>query len=163
MTNRPRHATRWVSILALTAVLAAGCGQDTPSEAAPELARQLAQVDRAVTTGDEARIRERVESLVSATEAARDTGRLDEEQADRILSAADALLARLPDGAPPPTPSPPASPSPTITPSPDEEEGDDGEGHEEKPKHEEPKPKPKPKPEPKPKPDHHDPKGHKGH
>jgi outer membrane biosynthesis protein TonB len=152
VTNRPRHVTRWVSVLALTAVLAAGCGQDTPSEAAPELARQLAQVDRAVTTGDVARIRERVESLVSATEAARDAGRLDDEQADRILSAADALLAQLPEEvpeeAPSPEPSPPASPSPTITPSPEEEEGDEGEGHEEKPKHEERNPKPeKPKPE----------------
>jgi hypothetical protein len=111
-------------------VLAAGCGQDTPSEAAPELARQLAQVDRAVTTGDEAQIRERVEALVSATEAARDAGRLNDEQADRILSAADALLARLPEDAPPPKPSPPASSSPTITPSPDEDEDEGDEADE---------------------------------
>jgi hypothetical protein len=137
---------RWVAVLAVTAVLTAGCGQDTPTEAAPELARQLARVDRAVTTGDEARIRDRVEALVSATDAARDAGRLDDEQAERILGAADALLARLPDEAPSPKPSPPASPSPTITPSPDEEEGDEGEGHEEKPKHKEPKPE-KPKPD----------------
>jgi hypothetical protein len=146
VTSKPRCATRWVSVLALTAVLATGCGQDSPSESAPELARQLAQVDRAVTTGDEVRIRERVESLVSATEAARDAGRLDDEQADRILSAADALLARLPDEAPSPKPSPSASPSPTITPSPDEDEGDEGEGHEEKPKPEKPKPE-EPKPD----------------
>jgi hypothetical protein len=135
-----------VIALALTAVLVAGCGQETPAEADPELAQQLALVDRAVVTGDEAQIRDRVESLVSTTEAARDAGRLDEEQADRILAAADELLARLPDEAPPPKPSPSATPSPTITPSPDEDGGDEGEGDEEKPKPNEPKPEPKPEP-----------------
>jgi hypothetical protein len=138
----PRCPWRPVIALALTAVLVAGCGQETPAEADPELAQQLALVDRAVVTGDEARIRDRVESLVSTTKAARDAGRLDEEQADRILAAADALLARLPDEAPPPKPSPSATPSPTITPSPDEDGGDEGEGDEEKPKPKEPKPEP---------------------
>jgi hypothetical protein len=116
-----------MTVLAVMAVLGAGCGE-TPTEAAPELARQLAQVDRAVTTGDEARIRDRVESLVSATEAARDSGEIDDEQADRILAAADALLARLPAEKPAPEPpSPPTSPPTTETPEPPEEdEGDEG-------------------------------------
>jgi hypothetical protein len=125
----PRRAGRWVTILAVTAVVAAGCGETTPTEAAPELARQLARVDRAVTTGDEARIRDRVESLVSATEAARDAGRLDDEQADRILAAADALLARVPAPEPAPQPSASPTPSPTLSPSPeDEDEDEDEEG-----------------------------------
>jgi hypothetical protein len=116
--------------LALTAVLAAGCGGDsTPADAAPELAEQLARVDRAVTTGDEARIRERVESLVAATEAARDAGRIDDEQADRILTAADALLGRLPAEEPASEPpSPPPSP-PTTPPSPEDEDEDKPEKH----------------------------------
>jgi hypothetical protein len=120
-----------MTVLAVMAVLAAGCGE-TPTEAAPELARQLAQVDRAVTTGDEARIRDRVESLVSATEAARDSGEIDDEQADRILAAADALLARLPAEKPASEPpSPPTSSPTTETPEPpDEDEGDEGEGDE---------------------------------
>ncbi|MFL6004097.1 MAG: hypothetical protein ACJ72P_14925 [Nocardioides sp.] len=122
----PRSPWRTAIAVALSAVLAAGCGGETPAEADPELAQQLARVDRAVVTGDEALIRDRVESLVSATETARDAGRLDEEQADSILGAADELLARLPDEAPPPRPSPSTTPSPTITPSPDEDEGDDG-------------------------------------
>jgi hypothetical protein len=116
-----------MTVLAVMAVLVAGCGE-TPTEAAPELARQLAQVDRAVTTGDEAQIRDRVESLVSATEAARDSGEIDDEQADRILAAADALLARLPAEKPAPEPpSPPTSSPTTETPEPPEEdEGDEG-------------------------------------
>jgi hypothetical protein len=116
-----------MTVLAVMAVLGAGCGE-TPTEAAPELARQLAQVDRAVTTGDEARIRDRVESLVSATEAARDSGEIDDEQADRILAAADALLARLPaEKSAPEPPSPPTSSPTTETPEPPEEdEGDEG-------------------------------------
>jgi hypothetical protein len=123
------NPARRLAALALTAVLAAGCGGDsTPAEAAPELAEQLARVDRAVTTGDEARIRERVESLVAATEAARDAGRIDDEQADRILTAADALLARLPAEEPPSeSPSPPTSSPTTETPEPPEDdEGDEG-------------------------------------
>ena len=116
-----------MTVLAVIAVLAAGCGE-TPTEAAPELARQLAQVDRAVTNGDEARIRDRVESLVSATEAARDSGEIDDEQADRILAAADALLARLPAEEPASEPPSPSTSSPTTeTPEPPEEdEGDEG-------------------------------------
>jgi hypothetical protein len=144
-----------VTVLAFTAMLAAGCGETTPSEAAPELAQQLARVDRAVVSGDDARIRARVESLVSATEAARDAGRLNDDQADSILAAADALLARLP--APEPSPQPSASPSPSSTPSPSTGDEDEDEADEK-----EPKPKPEPKP-PKDKHDHHEPKGHKGH
>ena len=148
------NPARHLVALALSAVLLAGCGSDSsPADAAPELADQLARVDRAVAAGDEARIRERVESLVAATEAARDSGRLDDEQADRILTAADALIARLPAEEPPPKPSPsPTSSSPTPSPTPDEgaeEEGEEREG--------EPKPAPDEKPE---KPEKG--KGHKG-
>jgi len=147
----PGNPARRLVALALSAVLLAGCGgESAPADAAPELADQLARVDRAVATGDEARIRERVESLVAATEAARDSGRLDDEQADRILAAADAMLGRLPTEEPPPegSPSPPSSSPTTASPSPDEEEEEKGE---------EPKPAPHEKPD---KPDKG--KGHKG-
>ena len=148
----PGNPARRLVALALSAVLLAGCGgESTPADAAPELADQLARVDRAVAAGDEARIRDGVESLVAATEAARDSGRLDDEQADRILAAADALMARLPAEEPPPKPSPsPASPSPpTTSPTPDEEAEEEQE--------EEPEPAPHGKPD---KPDKG--KGHKG-
>ena len=150
MTNR-RPAARRCAALTLTAVLSAtfatGCGNEAPADAAPELSAQLARVDRAVATGDEARIRDRVEALESATEAARDAGELDDEQADRIVAAADALLARLPAEEPVPEPTPAPSPT-TASPSPEEDDE-----HEEKPPKHEPKPKP-------PKDEHHKGKGH---
>lgn len=148
------NPARHLVALALSAVLLAGCaGESSPADAAPELADQLARVDRAVAAGDEARIRDRVESLVAATEAARDSGRLDDEQADRILTAADALIARLPAQEPRPKPSPsPTSSSPTPSPTPDEEAEEESEEQEE-----EPKPAPDEKPE---KPEKG--KGHKG-
>ncbi len=153
-TTYSTPARRWAA-LALVAVLAAGCGGDsTPADAAPELAEQLARVDRAVAAGDEARIRERVESLVTATEAVRDSGRLDDEEADRILTAADALLARLPAEEPSPKPPPPPSSSPTPTPDPDEDEGDGDEDDEKEEKEE--------KEEDQPKPGKDDDKGHMG-
>lgn len=156
MTISGNPARRLVAV-ALAAILLAGCGgESSPADAAPALADQLAGVDRAVAAGDEERIRDRVESLVAATEAARDSGRLDDEQADRILAAADALIARLPTEDPPPKPSPSSpssspSSSPTPSPTPDEE------ADEEKEEEEEPKPAPHEKPE-KPKKG----KGHKG-
>ena len=106
MTTILRKPAGRLAALTLAAVLTAGCGSDsTPADAAPELAEQLARVDRAVATGEEQQIRERVEALVAATEAARESGRLDDEQADRILAAADALLRRLPAEEPAPEPS----------------------------------------------------------
>jgi hypothetical protein len=134
-----------LAALALAAVLTAGCGSNsTPADAAPGLAEQLARVDRAVATGEDQQIRERVEALVAATEAARDSGRLDDEQADRILAAAEALLRRLPAEEPPPEPSPsPSTSSPTTTPpSPDaeeeEEEEDEDDEDEDDPQEEKP-------------------------
>jgi hypothetical protein len=146
--NRLTPARR-LSALACAAVLLTGCGGEaTPVDAAPELAEQLARVDQAVTTGDEVRIRDRVESLVDATERAREAGRLDDAQADRILAAADALLARVPEEPAPkpptsPTPSPTSSPAPPPTPEEDDEQ-EEREGHEEhhekEPKSEKPEP-----------------------
>ena len=117
--------------LLLTATLLAGCGGETPpAEAAPELADRLALVDRAVVSGDETSIRRRVESLVAATESARDDGSIDEAQANRILTSAEALLERLPQE-PPPEPSPSPTASSTPLPVPEGDEGDEDEGHEE--------------------------------
>jgi hypothetical protein len=133
---------RRLAALALTAVLlVAGCGDETaPGDAAPELADQLTRIDRAVAAGDEAVIRQRVESLVAATEAARDAGRIDDAQADRILTAADELQDRLPAEQPEPKPSPssPSTSAPPPAPEPDEDEDDhEDDGDQKKPpKHE---------------------------
>jgi hypothetical protein len=118
-----------LATLAVTAMVAAGCGSDTtPADSVPELADRLERVDSAVATGDEARIRQRVEALVAATESARDEGSLDDEDAERILAAADAMLARLPAEEPAPEPPSPPTSSPTteIPEPPEEDEGDEG-------------------------------------
>jgi outer membrane biosynthesis protein TonB len=135
VTTIVRKPAGRLAALTLAAVLTAGCGSDsTPADAAPELAEQLARVDRAVATGEERQIRERVDGLVAATESARESGRLDDEQADRILAAADALLAQLP-AEEPTTESPPPPPSPpTLSPSPDEDDGDEAEAEKEREK-----------------------------
>lgn len=124
------NPARRLAALVLTAVLlVAGCGGEAaPADSAPELADQLARIDRAVTAGDDALTRQRVESLVTATETARDAGRIDDTQADRILSAAEDLLSRLPAEEPTSEPpSPPASSPTTETPEPPDE-GEDDEG-----------------------------------
>lgn len=138
MTTRGKGVRR-LAALALSAVLLlAGCGDEAaPGDAAPELADQLTRIDRAVTSGDEAVIQQRVESLVAATEEARDAGRIDDAQADRILTAADELLDQLPAEEPEPKPSP-SSPStsapPPASPEPDEDEDDhEGDDEEKKP------------------------------
>lgn len=145
------NAARRLATLALTALLVAGCGgASAPADSAPELVEQLARVDRAVAAGDEVRIRERVEALASATEAARDDGTLDDEQADRILAAADELLAQLPDEAPAPEPSPT---TPTSSPTPEEDEDEE----------EEPTSEPEEKPDKPEKPEDHGKGKGKGH
>lgn len=98
---------------------AAACGQDpATAERAPELAALLDTVDAAVVTGNDARIRQRVDDLVAATIEARDTGDLDAAQAEEILSAAAALIDGLSSAGSSPseepssdTAPPPASPS----------------------------------------------------
>jgi len=149
-----RRAARSVASLLGTVVLLTGCGGGTaPADEVPLLADRLEGVDRAVSTGDDAQIREQVEALVNATERARDAGQLDDEQAERVLAAADSLLAQLPDATPQPSPSPrTSSPAPPSTPEEgddedsDENDEDDGheEGHEKHPEKDQPKPE-KPK------------------
>lgn len=136
-----RRAARFLVSVLGAVVLLTGCGGDTaPADEVPLLADRLALVDRAVSSGNETQIREQVETLIDATERARDAGQLDDEQAERVLAAADSLLARLPDEATPqPSPSPPtSSPAPPSTPEEgdDEEsdEDDEDEGHPEKDK-----------------------------
>ena len=150
MTNRAKGVRRLAALALTSVLLLTGCGdQAAPGDAAPELADQLNRIDGAVAAGDEAAIRQRVESLIAATKESRDAGRIDDAQAARILTAADELLGQLPAEEPEPKP-PPSSPStsaPPPAPEPDEDddEGDDEEqekppkpekkgGHEGKPK-----------------------------
>jgi ribosomal protein L12E/L44/L45/RPP1/RPP2 len=92
------------------AVAGGGCGQDTPppGEAVPALADRLQRVDAAV------------EALVAETAHAEVAGNLSSQEADRILTAARALLAQLPAD---PSESPAQEPAPS-TDAPEETEQD---------------------------------------
>lgn len=98
-------------------VLVAGCGGSTaPAEDVPALAPALARIDDAVVAGRYDAAREHVDELVATTTQARDDGRLETSEADRILAAAARLVSALPDPgetrAPGPTEPPRATPTP---------------------------------------------------
>lgn len=113
-------------LLALLAggLAAGGCGQDTPppGEAVPALADRLERVDAAIEAGSSGRARAAVEELVAETRQAEAAGDLSSQEADRILTAARALLAQLPAD---PSESPAQEPEPS-TEAPVETEEDQG-------------------------------------
>ncbi len=137
-------------------VLTVGCGADAPPpvDDVPALAERLDAVETAVAAERYAAARQAVDALVEDTTAARDAGDLSDEQADVVLSTAEALLAALPGGEPEPEtepepdPEPPAlepatpdlEPEPPPPPSTDEGEGE--EDDEEKPEKEDKPDKP---------------------
>lgn len=88
------------AVVALMAVLAgaAGCSEEVPpGETVPELATQLDKVDAAVEEGDLEGARQATRRLVARTAVARAEGDITGEEADRIIEAAEALLAELPE------------------------------------------------------------------
>ena len=148
MTTRWR--ARWAAGVAVVALSAGACGDDTaPVDAVPALGRQLDAVDAALVDRDYERARTAIEELVASAAQAEVAGDLDEEEADRIRQAASRLLARLPadgevdPGSPVPLPQPTDEASePSVVPTeepdeeepeddePDEDEGDEGKGDE---------------------------------
>jgi hypothetical protein len=100
--------TRARIVLAAAAGLLAamtGCGSATPpGEAVPGLRTQLSRVDAALADREYTQARRALDALTRETAAARDAGRLTDEQANRILAAAARLAADLPAQAPVPHP-----------------------------------------------------------
>jgi hypothetical protein len=121
------------ALLAFTA-----CGEDVPpGERVPDLARQLDRVDAAIESGRYEEARSAVEDLVNTTAQAEVGGEVSDDEADRILDAAAALLEELPlddrqdsaEGSGSPSPSLPAA-TPPADEDPDEGEESDDEGSE---------------------------------
>jgi hypothetical protein len=101
MTRARIVLTAAAMVLAATA----GCGTATPpGEAVPGLRTQLSRVDAALADREYAQARRALDALTRETAAARDTGLLSAEQANRILAAAARLAADLPAQAPVPHP-----------------------------------------------------------
>jgi hypothetical protein len=120
---------RCVVILATLGALT-GCGQDPPpGESVPALARHLDQVDAAIETGDYQRARLALDELVAETAQAEVGGDISDEQADRIVAAVRALLARLPETQDDEAPSPDETGASNDTSEDTTDEGEpDGEG-----------------------------------
>jgi hypothetical protein len=96
--STPRRVAAAALVLALAPVLVS-CGGDeaVPSEQVPALGRHLDEVDAAIGSGDYAGARVAVRELVAEAARAQVDGELSDEQAQRIVTAARAVLERLPD------------------------------------------------------------------
>jgi len=113
-----RRLTRWVTgvMATLILVVAAACGAEpAPDAAVPQLGTTLSRVDDAIVARDWESARRELQTLVAQTAAGADSGKLTQEQAERIQSAAARLLAELPDSPPPPSLSPTPSQSDTTS------------------------------------------------
>ena len=113
-----RRLTRWVTCLIATAILAVAtaCGADpAPDVAVPQLGTTSSRVDDAIAAQDWEKARRELQTLIAQTAAGANSGKLTQEQANRIQSAAARLLAELPNSPPKPSPSP--TPSQSRSPS----------------------------------------------
>ena len=92
---------------------------NSPAESAPELASALDRVDSAIVGGRSAEIEDAVDTLILATRQAQEEGRIDLAEADRIIGAAENVLAQLPDDAAklPESEPPGSAESPTADPT----------------------------------------------
>lgn len=114
--------TSWrrLGLAGVVLALTAGCGAGPPAaEREPKLVTSLDRVDAAIAEGDDEAARTRLDELVSVVTRARESGRLDAEQAGRILDAAARLQSALPEEPPPAEPAP-VAPTPESEPAPTE-------------------------------------------
>lgn len=132
-----------VLLAVLGGALLAGCGQTaSPGQTVPALDKGLDRVDASISAGHLGQARAAVNGLIETTRQARRAGDLSAGDANRILAAAQELIAQLPREASTPQPSPTPSPQPSPTPSPQPttppphedhgthgKHGDNGNGH----------------------------------
>lgn len=98
--SRVTNRAGWRAVVAAAVMLlvATGCAdEEPPGESVPALAERLAKVDAAIEEGDLGAARKAVEELAAETGQAQAEGDLTEEQAARILEAAEEVLAELPE------------------------------------------------------------------
>lgn len=106
-----------------------GCGQEgAPGDEVPALASALDQVDTAVEAENYDKARSAVEFLLTETRRAHQDGELSREDADRIRTAARAVLTNLPE-----TQEPQDEPTPESDETTSEDRDEDKDEDEEKP------------------------------
>ena len=162
MPRRPVRAALVAVIIGLATLSACG-GDESPSQAVPELADHLEDVDAALAEGDRESAQDALTDLVEAARDAAASGDLSASEADEILTAAERLESRL-AGEPAPEPAPespseePVVPEETqpeetepeetgsteVVPEESEEDGNEGEGNDDKPEKEDKEEKDKP-------------------
>ncbi len=97
--RRIRGVLAGVVAATVVGALAVGCGgSEDPTAAVPSLSDRLEAVDTAIAQGDYAAARDAIDELVHTTTEARETGDLEADRADAIISAAARLEAQLPQG-----------------------------------------------------------------
>lgn len=105
------------AVLAVLALLAAGCGSDprapSAAEQVPALAVALERVDAALASHRFAAARQQLGAMRSAVVKARETGDLRDSDAQRVMGAIARLLATIP--AAPSRTADSTTPSPTST------------------------------------------------
>ncbi len=130
MTRRSLAALVTAALL-----VTSGCGSGTsPADDVPALSAALDRVDEAIAGEDYDAARDAVAELTDVATEAEESGDLDAEQADRIVSAAESLVEALP-GAEPAEPEPEA---PTSSAPADDEDEDEGDEESEPEPHEKP-------------------------
>ena len=116
-----------VPLIVLTAVLLAGCGQDSLPQTRDALQDRVGAVIAAANAGDGGAARTALAALRADVEGAQRLGSLSRERAADLARLADEVEAALP--APPPPPSPKASRAPVApapaAPDPERGKGDD--------------------------------------
>ncbi len=94
----------FAALTAVALLVTAGCGSETsPADDVPALTASLDRVDDAIAAEEYDAARDAVAALTEIATRAEEAGTLDADQADRIVSAAEELLAALPGAETPPS------------------------------------------------------------
>ena len=116
-----------VPLIVLTAVLLAGCGQDSLPQTRDALQDRVGAVIAAANAGDGGAARTALSALRADVEGAQRLGSLSRERAADLTRLADEVEAALPAAAAPPSPKAsraPVAPAPAA-PDPERGKGDD--------------------------------------
>ena len=116
-----------VPLIVLTAVLLAGCGQDSLPQTRDALQDRVGAVIAAANAGDGGAARTALAALRADVEGAQRLGSLSRERAADLARLADEVEAALPAAPPPPSPKAsraPVAPAPAA-PDPERNKGND--------------------------------------
>ena len=119
-----------VTLIVLTAVLLAGCGQDSLPQTRDALQDRVGAVIAAANAGDGGAARTALAALRADVEGAQRLGSLSRERAADLARLADEVEAALP--APPPPPAAPKASRAPVTPAPAAPDPERGKGNDDR-------------------------------